>query len=333
MSDLLHLVGEQKDFEFCDLVSNGPDNPVFIDGLLIGENKDEYSVEYSLTIDDFYHEIFKKIESKPIDQVGLLRMFLHSSEINATRLGTSKVVPNQYSVGKGCSPKMLYSLFTRPEILDIAQTKVISECPTNVNLFINGFDKDRMNDLLSSIGFKVLCKFTEDQVKMAEAKTGKKVKCNPIPQQGYYWNYKTHNWDTFNYTQYLDKNNKPFTLVPKNMVTGFYVYSAKRYIRGYMLVQVQEQKLTEARELDPTASKIRIDELEQDFRNKLGIESSSYKDFLRKYATKYPNEDFLSEFRKSDSFRNVLSYSGRLKDEQLTSIILKPYRELLKEYE
>lgn len=326
MSDVLGLESNQEKLLFANVVASGHDNKMFMDGLLIAENDDVYSKEFNLAIIDYHKEIFKKLEKNPIDEVGLRRMFLHSSENNDNRLGLSKVVPSKASSGKGCSPQMLFNLFTRSEILDLVQSKVIVETPTNINMFVAGFDKDRMSDLLTSIGLRVLTKFTEDQIQAAEKVTGIKVKMNPIPQIGHTWNYNKHEWEPFSYNQYLDHNNRPILLIPKNMVTGSYVYSAKRYIRGHMLLQIQSQMLEEAKKLDPNASKVKIDTIYEEYRVKLGIKSKSYKDFLREYATKFPNEEFLRDFRESDKFKNTLSSYGRLSDEQLERIIMKPYR-------
>lgn len=326
MSDVLGLESKQENLSFANVVASGQDNRLFLDGLLISENDDVYSKEYNLAIIDFYKEIYKKLNLKPIDEVGLRKMFSYSKENNANRLGLSKLDTLSNAPGKGCSSQMLFNLFTRPEILDLVRTKVISETPTNINMFVSGFDKDRMSDLLMSIGLRVLTKFTEDQIKMAEKVSGKKVKMNPIPKKAFTWNYIKHKWEPFTYNEYLDHKNRPFILVPKNMVTGSYVYSAKRYIRGHMLLQIQQEMLEEAKKLDPKAAKVKIDAIYEEYRKKLGINSKSYKEFLREYATKFPNDEFLRDFRESDKFKNTLSSYGRLNDDQLERIIMKPYR-------
>ena len=321
VSDLLGLPKEQSLHDFANVVIDGPDNPVFIDPVQILSNPDSFSKEAQATIRDFFAHVTDVLSIKPLNEVKLKSLFKHSSENNSTRLGTSRLIPNVYSKGNGCTPDMLYKLFTQDEVIKLAKKGVFTQTPANVSLFVKGFDKDRMTDLISSLIFHLLVKFTDEQMQ----KGTKKVLKSPKPLEYMYWNHLKHAWEKTVYYPYLDFNKQPIVLLPKNILTGYYVYNAERYIRGHVLLTIQQTMLKEAKSKDPKAKKQKLDDLEKELRDALGLKSTMYKDMLIEYTLKQPNLNMLRDFKNQDKYSNMFSYTGRLTDQQLTTIIMKPY--------
>lgn len=324
VSDLLGLPKDQSLHEFANIVIDGPDNKVFIDPVQILSNQDSFSKDAQATIKDFFTHVTNILIQDPLNEVKLKSLFKYSSENNSTRLGTSRLILNNYSQGNGCTPDMLYKLFTQDNVIKLAKKGVFTETPANVSLFVKGFDKDRMTDLISSLIFHLLVKFTDEQMK----KGNKKVLQSPEPLEYMYWNHIEHSWEKDSYYPYLDFNKKPIVLLPKNILTGYYVYNAERYIRGHVLLAIQQNVLKEAKMKDPKAKKQKLDDLEKDLRDKLGLKSTAYKDMLIEYTLKQPNLDMLTDFKNQDKYSNMFSYTGRLTDQQLTTIIMKPYLSL-----
>ena len=325
VSTLLNLPKNQSLHKFADLAIDGPDNNLFTDPIQLALNEDPFSKEAHATLTDFFQQISNILRTPPLDKFKLKSLLKYSAENNSTRLGTSRVIPNTYSKGKGCTPHMLYNLFTRYDVIKLAEKGVFDTTPANATLFIKGFDKDRMTDLVNSIIFKLLIEFTDREIKKAEQQTQKKVRKHPLKQEGMYWNRHTHQWEKFYYDQYLDFNGHPLVLMPKNILTGYYVYNAERYIRGHVLLAEQKRRLNEAKAKDPKAKKEKIDNLEKEFRKSLNLNSATYKDMLVEFTLKQKNLEMLSDFKKLDPFSNTLSYSGKLTDQQLTAIIMRPY--------
>lgn len=324
VSDLMGLPRDQYLHEFANFVVDGPDNELFIDSLQMTLNQDVFSKEAYATFEDFLKTITEILAEEPLNEVKLKSLFKYSSENNSTRMGTSKVIPNSYSKGKGCTPEMLYKLFTTDEAIKLARKGVFNTSISNIHLFIKGFDRDRMTDLISSVIFHLLIEFTEKQM----SKTKRKVLQSPLPVKYMFWNRHSHQWEEKEYYPYLDFNKKPLTLVPKNILTGYYVYNAERYMRGHILLSLQQKKYQQDKLTDPKAKKVKLDDLEKLQRDSLGLNAASYKEMIVEYTLQQPNLQMLEDFKNLDKYNNTLSYSGKLSDDQLTTLILKPYKSL-----
>lgn len=321
VSDLLGLPKDQSLHDFANVVIDGPDNQVFIDPIQILYNQDSFSKQAQKAIKSFFAHVTNVLTTKPLNEVKLKSLFKYSSENNSTRLGTSRLIPNSYAKGNGCTPDMLYKLFTQDTVIQLAEKGVFTQTPANVSLYVKGFDKDRMTDLISSLIFHLLVEFTDEQMQKGK----KKVLQSPIPLKYMYWNHLKNAWEENEYYPYLDFNKQPIVLLPKNILTGYYVYNAQSFIRGHVLLTIQKNMLKAAKAKDSTAKKQKLDDLQEILRNELGLKSTVWKDMLIEYTLKQPNLDMLQDFKNQDKYSNMFSYSGKLTDDQLTRIIMKPY--------
>lgn len=324
VSDLMGLSKNQSLHAFANFVIDGPDNELFIDPLQMTLNQDTFSKEAYATFEDFLKTVTDILAEDPLNEIKLKSLFKYSFENNSTRMGTSKVIPNSYSKGNGCTPEMLYKLFTTDDAIKLARKGVFNSSISNIHLFIKGFDRDRMTDLISSVIFHLLVNFTEQQM----AKSKKKVLQSPLPLKYMFWNRHSHQWEEKTYYPYLDFNKKPITLVPKNILTGYYVYNAERYMRGHILLSLQQKLYKQDKSTDPKAKKIKLDDLEKLHRESLGLNAASYKEMIVEYTLQQPNLQMLEDFKNLDRYSNTFSYSGKLSDDQLTTLILKPYKSL-----
>ena len=100
-------------------------------------------------------------------------------------------------------------------------------------LFLNNFDQDRMSDLLTNILRKQLYLFTIEQAHKYNVELQDEEQ-----DMGSYWNPDTEQWKRL-IAKPLMENDKEILLVPKWIVRKIYVSSVGRYIQRQVLQAMQ----------------------------------------------------------------------------------------------
>ncbi|MGR6899703.1 hypothetical protein [Rummeliibacillus sp. BSL5] len=314
VSDLFNVKDNQAELEFPNIVIDGADNRLYVDGIQIAGNSDALSKRCNLIIEDFFNTVFEHLKDEN-SSFEVKKLLDQSKEKNSLRLGKSEISPGVLAEGKGCSQEMLHKLFTRVETRTLVKSGVIKK-PMDTILFIKGFGEDRMSDLLVSLIFKELVEFTNRQA--AKAPNKPQIQENI---EGSFWNHITHQWDTFTYNQILDLQNRPLILVPKSFVTDKYVYRVDRYISSCLLAYEIEMRKQE----NPNY-KCNLKELKKELQNSLGKTGT---EFVIAYTLGHPEGNLVARFRRDNEHNSKgTAYRGKLTDDKLTTIIEAPYTEI-----
>lgn len=314
ISELLeNKVVSQKKLDYPNLNTLG-DHPLFLDPILIlgKSNTSTFAKKCWDTLEDYFSTLFKEIEQGTFSVKSPTLQNL--TEKNPYRLGYSEVNPQ----GNGCSPEMIYTLFTRIGVNHLKELveKGIIASPMDIALYVKNFSEDRLSDLISNVLFKHFIEFTNILAqKSINASTLKYS--NEI---GFSWDEKTHTWVKFNYKQLLDQNGEPVILVHKNFVTDEYKYNARRFFQGIVLAHLQEEKKRELN-LEKRPSK---KSLHRNLQKQFGKGNFYKKDFIIDYILEQKNLELAKKFRK-DNINGAMgsNYLGYLSDEKLEEILNK----------
>lgn len=313
VTDLFGFKGNQSELDYPNIVIDGADNRLYVDGIQIAGNSDKLSKRCNLIIEDFFNTVFGHLKDKN-SSFEVKKLLHQSKEKNSLRLGKSEIYPGVLAEGKGCSQEMLHKLFTRIDSR-LFESGLIQK-PMDTVLFIKGFGEDRMSDLLVSLIFKELVEFTNGQA--AKAPNKPQIQENV---KGSFWNHVTHQWETFTYTQILDLQNRPLILVPKNFVTDRYVYRVDRYISSCLLVYEKE-----IRKQKNPKYKCNLKDLQKELQTsygKTGVE------FVIAYTLGHLEGNLVERFRRDNEHNSKgTAYRGKLTDDELTAIIDAPYTEI-----
>lgn len=312
VTDLFNINKTQEQLTFPNICISGPDNRLFLDALLIADNNDAFSKKAHEVLTDFFHTVFKLVRE---DKIKELRSILDNSrENNSFRLGKSQIIKGVYSNGRGCGADMLIRLLTRVEHRRLIDNGIIQD-PMGIILYIKDFSEDRMSDLIASVIFEQLNRFTVEQA----------LKYNPNAsfekREGYRWDTGVHDWVKFEFEQLQDLNGADLSLVPKQIVTDKYRYNPDQYMMAHLIQHEQEIELDIAQETDPDAVKRNKKVIRDEKKSEMG--NLSTKEFLIQYTLLYPTKDFIADYRESVKKR----YNGGLSDSEITSVINRPYIE------
>ncbi|EAD9035933.1 hypothetical protein AM614_15515 [Listeria monocytogenes] len=305
-SEKFELEGTQKDFQFVD-IKLWTDQLLFIDPSLIanaqhkenqnGNIETNYATRAHNSLQSFFSTFFemfkdispsKLIKKKDQGREGInrderiLNLLQYSTENNDLHLGYTV----DESKGTGCSPKMIYDLFSNMKFKHTSMFDFINE-PFHATGFINEIGKDRSTDLTVSIILDVLCDFTLSICTQYSIPTQK------FENYRHYWDPNEKMWKTRNYDlPFNDINNKreAIVLVPKSFVTNKFQYDADYVLKNYIL----KEKLDELRTQYPSERWVESDALKKlrlehpgSFNKDLVLEyfvdkPGSYKDFMRR---------------------------------------------------
>lgn len=178
-SERFKLTGEQKDFDFVDIML-WRDQALFVDPSLIvkaqheenkkGNDEHAFATRAYNSLQSFFSTFFNKFKKiTPIQLIdrksqgsegvyreeNLLALLKYSKENNAFHTGYG----SDGAKGTGCTPEMIYDVFSNMKFSHPNMFQFIKE-PIHTGLFINDFAEDRSSDLTLSIILDVLCDFT-----------------------------------------------------------------------------------------------------------------------------------------------------------------------------
>lgn len=223
VTERFNLKLKQEEVDFLD-VNLESDALLFLNPTLLGELMDTalsnkvINNVYSFfeTVLDLYATNKKKYA---------IKLFNQSGETNSVHLGYSRV-----NKGKGTSERALTKLFDTVLASKVLENKVLSN-PISLVLFVSNFAEDRMSDLIISILKKELVEYTLEQAILYNIPIE-----NDEINYGKYWDASTKSWQTLKNRYIKDKKGKPIILVPKQIVSKKFGFSANSYLNKVIFI-------------------------------------------------------------------------------------------------
>jgi len=228
ISQIYNLNKTQAQLDFVD-IDISQDTPLFIDPFFISIRTDNWSIETSRTIRDFFQKVIDFIREDNIREGK--ELFRHLHEPNTTCLGMSKGKPMGRGVGLGDTNDIFESIVQSRAV----QTGLIQDLEDNL-LFVEGFGKDKASDMTTNIITNHLIEYTQNQCKLHNIPLRSGV------PTGFYWNRRTSQWEQ-NHTDMLVIDNRIILLVPKGIVSFCSDYTPSRYYNHFVLNFMQNEHL------------------------------------------------------------------------------------------
>ena len=282
-----------RNFDFVD-VNLLHDNELFIDPCLLEISDHAVAAEASVVLQSFFDELYKALRDGNHDR--FRELLQHTGERNATKLGYGNGENGHGSTAEGLEMKLspLWKLIQ----------KVPFEKPMDLAVFIRGFDKDGMSDLVTNVISRQLLRFTLDQCEKAGMKF--------LTQMSHwYWDPAKREW-TQEKALHATYKTKQLLLVPKDCVRQDYVYDVDDYLSMEILArQKQDTRYTD------DSGKVKYGKTKNDLWVSIPKDEDTWRyDYSTEYTRKNP--DALAEYH-----RRISSLYGekRLSNEQLDDLI------------
>jgi len=280
-------------FDFVD-VNLLHDNLLFIDPCLLEYSAFAAATEASVVLQNFFDELYKSLRDGDHDR--FRELLRHAGERNATKLGYGNGENGHGSTEDGLADKLapLWRLVK----------KVPFEKPMDLPVFIRGFDKDGLSDLITNVISKQLLNFTLEQCKKVNEKVNMAT-LTPMPH--WYWDPNKRNW-VEEVAKHATYNSKQLLLVPKDCVRFDFVYDVDDYISRVILERKkQETKYTN------DAGKTRYGVTKKELEEAIPKDEKSWRyDYSTEQTRSQP--DSLAEYHRVIS---SLYGEKRLSDEEL----------------
>lgn len=228
ISRIYNLGKSQAELDFIDIDIN-EDIPLFLDPFFISIRTDNWSIEASRTIRDFFQKVIDFIRQN--DVIGGKELFRHLHEPNTTCLGMSKGIPQGRGVGSGDTDDIFNSILQSRAI----QTGLIQDIEDNL-LFVDGFGKDKLSDMTTNIITDHLIEYTQKQCALHGIPLTSEV------PTGFYWNRRTSQWEQ-RHTEMLVINERKIIFVPKGIVSFCNDYTPFRYYNHFVLNFMQNEHI------------------------------------------------------------------------------------------
>lgn len=210
------LNSSQAQLDFVD-VNNEKDTPVYIDPFAIEMREDEWSGRCSEKIRTFFLELLDALRSDKMQRAKYLVGQLH--EPRETYLGISIGIPNGKGVGAKQATQLIHAIL-RSEAFKTGRLSDLSE----MALYVEGIDRDKISDLTTNIIRKQLVKYTRQQCELLG------IECQPYIGPPMWDAYKKQWISSEVYLPYMD--NDPVLLVPKVIVRRGLSLSADDFYRN-----------------------------------------------------------------------------------------------------
>lgn len=287
ISQIYNLGKSQAELDFID-IDITRDIPLFLDPFFLGNRKDKWSSEATLTLRSFFQKLIDLTMAGEEKTARQLFEYLH--EPNSTCLGMSTGIPEGRGVGKEDTSKIYDNLLKSKAI----QTGLLQDIEDNI-LFVDNFGKDKLSDMTTNIIRKHLIDYTQAQCNLHNIPL-----TNNIPSE-FYWSRQNGLWQN-EYTQMLVVNGKKILLVPKGVVSFSDSYTPERYYNHFVLNFLQNEHL----KINSALVKQRTDGTKYVTKKDLKETTPQTKEFLRQFTLKHPK--VLAAFKekiKNESVKNI----------------------------
>lgn len=162
-SDFFNLALSQHQLDFVD-VSNECDTPVYVDPYAIEIRDDIWAEKASESIRSFFLEVLDALRNG--DKMRAQGLMSHLHEPSETFLGVSKGKPSGRGVGFGQTGQLIRAM----EQSKAFQTGMLQDL-SEMALYVEGIDRDKISDLTTNIIRKHLVEYTEQQCAVFDIQT------------------------------------------------------------------------------------------------------------------------------------------------------------------
>lgn len=196
------LKQKEENLNFVNIPLN-TDVELYIDPLVLSNQKGEWYVRASNLIVDFFEELLNAIKNQ--DDKKALYLLSKLREPNETHFGLSSNMPDGCGIGNEQALDLLIRL-KKSKAVQTGHLKDLSDC----ELLINGIGSDKISDIVTNIIRGMLIEYTEEQCKQYQIPV-KEITSN------FFWSSETKTWIRRK-SMLPHFMNKPVVLVPKNIV-------------------------------------------------------------------------------------------------------------------
>ncbi len=201
-SEYFSLGRSQAELDFVD-VSNEFDTPVYVDPYAIEIQNDIWAAKASNFIRIFFKEVLEALRSEDLMRARSLMSHLHEPE--ETFLGVSRHDPN----GKGVGSRQAHQLIQAILGSKAYKTGLLTDL-SEVALYVDGIDRDKISDLTTNIIRDLLVDYTGEQCDLYGIET-RRYSGPPV------WDPIDRNWKSKHvYIPWIEDT--PVLLVPKYIV-------------------------------------------------------------------------------------------------------------------
>lgn len=226
ISTKFHIPARKLDFVNINLTN---DNKLFIDPLLIKRGNTEFHKNCYKTIENFVSKLLLLAHQK---QYTVLSEFINNMyERNETKLGYSQDTTYGKSFGENGGTDLI-KLLSKNGILESGFVEDIFDCL----IMIPNIGKDKVSDLITTIIFLNLVKYTQEQCAKWNIPT-KLVKLSKLC-----WNSRIEKWEEREEVLPL-YNEKPIVFVPKSFTDKNYIFSYEKLYRKIIIPLYKELEL------------------------------------------------------------------------------------------
>lgn len=176
------------------------DVELYIDPIVLKNQKGEWFIEANNLIVDFFEELLNAIRNN--DDRRALYLLGKLREPNETHFGVSSNMPDGCGIGDEQALALLTKL-KKSKAVATGHLKDLSDC----ELVINGIGSDKISDIVTNIIRGLLIEYTEEQCKNLEI---------PVKEtmSGFFWSQERKSWIRRK-SMLPHYCNKPVILVPK----------------------------------------------------------------------------------------------------------------------
>ncbi|MGX7394253.1 hypothetical protein [Carnobacterium mobile] len=308
---------KQEEIDFVD-VNLESDALLFLNPTLFRELVDtDFSKKVSHNVYSFFETVLNLYSTNRKNQA--IKLFNQSGETNSVHLGYSKT-----NKGKGTSEKALTKLFDTVLSSKVLENKVLSN-PISLVLFVEDFAEDRMSDLIISILKKELIEYTLEQAILYHIA----IEIDEI-NYGQYWDASSRSWKILKNRYIKDQKGNPIILVPKQIISKKYGFSANTYLSNVILKWRQAKHSAELSNLceikrDKNGNIIKVKPPSQKILRKIEIDEvyRVKRGKTKKYIMNktFENPGLLDQFFEQHTNEAVKRNGNILSDQEITKII------------
>lgn len=231
-----NILGEVE-FENIEL---NTDNKLFVDPYLIYISKDDFSINCSNKIVDYFEQLLYYAKSR--DRGNGYRVVRYLQENNEVRFGYSSGLPCGKGLGHN-KGKELFDLLCNSKAV---RTGLVSDI-FDASIMLEKVGYDKISDLTINIILEDLIEFTQEQCYKFN------IEMELIKLRRPIWRSNAGSWVSKDSVLLPVHNDKPIILVPTNFVRPYLVYTYDRFY-NHQMMPFYERKVRG----DPTSGLVKI---------------------------------------------------------------------------
>lgn len=223
ISEHFEIGKQQPELDFIN-VDTDKDIPLFLDPYFLANRTDQWSLQSSETIRNFFQTLINMLQIK---DAGAIKLLSQLHEPNETCLGLSKGRPRGRGVGRNDMAN-LYSSLANSKAVKTGVVSDIEDC----HIFVDGFGKDKLSDMTTGIIRKHLIEYTQNQARLNNIPLTQSV------PSGFFWDTALGRWDNI-HTDMLVVDNRKIILIPKGVASFSTGYTPDNYYNKFVLEYLQ----------------------------------------------------------------------------------------------